>query len=196
MAIIAAVFTVGASAAAIIRAGRVRDLAYTVSPGDGSDASRSAAPWLLGDGYDMVILSGFQGSPEYEGLAEWLNFIAGYECDMDEADYWSKNDPDFVGNKYPMHSVYDSVMEAKLLEIAGKYGLELHDGADLSGEAIPDFLKNGAENWGGYTMGESFHFDGDAQVPGAGNIAYQFMLSKKGRLIEGNLLNVGDASAY
>ena len=164
------VFAMGAFA--IISSLRVKDLEYKVSSGDATVIpENSAAPWLVCDGNDFVILSGYKGSPEYEGLAEWLNFIAGYKCDLDDIDYRSKNDPDFIGKKYPNFTVYDEFMEAKLLDIAGKYGLALSD--------------NG-----------SYHQDGEMNVSDAGDVAYTLLYSKKGTLIEGNVLNVFDISTY
>jgi len=148
---------------------------------------------------DMISLQGYADTPESRACMEWENFYAAYiaEHHFDNSIY-PTDEP------HSLYSVYDDVMEAKLDEIAAKYGLKLHQTmADVPGvgawlETLGDtFLNSGNIGYYGYRYGDgTCAFDGTVDLGrDYGAIDYQFRYARKGYL-DTVTLNVGDLDDY
>jgi len=149
---------------------------------------------------DSISLSGFMDSPESKALAEWQDFLAGYDRDHAILDRVG-NYLDPMLDKYLCYYVYTQDMADKLEEIAAKYGLNLHTRQiDLS--AHPEALGTlagfgrGSETYWTYLYEDGgCHFDGCANVEGWGLVDVQFQRSVKGTFNE-VILTIEDVSAY
>jgi len=179
----------------------LRDLAFPdrttlhVPHVDGSTGSVSYEDRVV----DMISLQGYADTPESRACMEWEDFYAAYTADRK-----------FDNSIYPtdeahsLYSVYDEVMEAKLDEIAAKYGLKLHQTlADVPGqeawlETLGDtFLNSGNIGYFGYRYGDgTCAFDGTVDLGrDYGAIDYQFRYARKGYL-DTVTLNVGNLDDY
>lgn len=148
---------------------------------------------------DMIGLSGYMDSAESKALAEWQEFLNGYDVEgaaraADETGFG-------LDGTYSLYQVYNQEMADKLDEIVAKYGLKLHTNMAvlLPGEwsaAVGTFTLSGNTAYSGYIYEDgTFAYDGDAELPGYGLVDYQFRRSVKGSFNE-VILNVGDVAQY
>ena len=150
---------------------------------------------------DVISLSGFAGTPESKALAEWKDFLEGYDRDRAILDSVGNTLDPVLFEKYGCYGVYTQEMGEKLEEIAGKYGLTLHtDLIDLyqHPEALgplADFGKDQETYWTYMYEDGGCHFDGYAYVEGWGLVDVQFQRSVKGTFNEVTL-SVVDAAEY
>ncbi len=150
---------------------------------------------------DEISLSGYMDSPESKALAEWQDFLDGYDQDGSIlAQVGNYLDPAF--DKYICYTVYTQEMADKLEEIVDKYGLKLHTQMiDLTAHPealgpLVGFAKDTKETYWMYMYEEgSCHFDGFAYVEDYGLVDVQFQRSVKGYFNDATL-NVGDAADY
>ena len=148
---------------------------------------------------DMIGLSGYLDTAESHALAEWQEFLNGYEVEAaaSEADHT----PGQVDERYSLYQVYNQEMADKLDEIVEKYGLRLHSVlADILPEewntAVGPFALEGNTACSGYIYEDgTFAYDGEAELPGYGVVDYQFRRSVKGCFNE-VILNIDDVSQY
>ncbi len=150
---------------------------------------------------DAISLSGYAASPESKALAEWEEFLNGYDPDKAIL-HQVGNYLDPALSKYLNYLVYTQDMADKLEEIAAKYGLKLHTQfIDLyeHPEALgplADFAQEGAEaGWMYMYEDGSCHFDGSAYVEGQGIVDLQFQRAVKG-IFNDVTLNIGDVTEY
>jgi len=73
-----------------------------------------------------IGLSGYQGSPEAQALAEWMAFLSAYDTDHAILEEIGNGPADIDENRYGLYYVYTQDMADKLEEIIQKYGLKLH----------------------------------------------------------------------
>lgn len=148
---------------------------------------------------DMIGLSGYMDTAESRALAEWQEFLNGY--DVAGAAQAADKDGIRVDEKYSLYQVYNREMADKLDGIVEKYGLKLHTNMAvlLPGEwsaVAGDFLLEGNTAYSGYIYEDgTFAYDGDAELPGYGLVDYQFRRSVKGSFNE-VILNIDDVSQY
>ena len=150
---------------------------------------------------DVISLSGFMDTPESKALAEWNAFYESYDQDG-EIIQAIGNDPTGFEEKYGLYSVYTQEMADKVEEIIAKYGLRLH--TQFQGvfpEMWPDavgaaFLADNHIASSGYIYEDgTFHYDGEAQVPGYGKIDYQLRRTVRGSFND-VILNIMDVSQF
>lgn len=106
---------------------------------------------------DSISLNGIVGSPEYEASAEWLGFVYDYqnqkyqEAEKDGIS-WPSDDESWAtaysqyGDFYRLYTVYDDTMADKLIEIAGKYSLRVHEKEYTPGNKAGFLRLTGTEN--------------------------------------------------
>ncbi len=150
---------------------------------------------------DAVSLSGCMDSPEGKALAEWEDFLDGYDQDHAILDQVG-NYLDPALEDYLCYLVYTQDMADKLEEIAAKYALELHrEQIDLTAHPealgpLAEFAKDPEETYWMYMYEDgSCHFDGRTAVEGWGPADVQFQRAVKGSFNDVTL-NIGDAAAY
>lgn len=149
---------------------------------------------------DMIGLSGYQGSAEWQALAEWQEFVSQYDPDGSiYQDTDGRLDSSFA--RYSCYLVYSKEMADKMDSIVEKYGLQLHTTSfDLQEhpelvEVLGDFLGN---NGGYFTyMYEdgTFEVDGTIQFSDIGAWDFQLLRSVRGTFHDA-MLDVGDISQY
>ncbi|MCI8461386.1 MAG: hypothetical protein HFG25_00315 [Lachnospiraceae bacterium] len=152
--------------------------------------------------FDIISLSGYHTSPEAQALAEWEKFLAGYDPDGKIAAEIG-NDLFAAPNRedWLLYNVYSYEMGEKLDEIAGKYGLKLHQKInDVSPQELEyqtggTFIKNSTNYWGYIYEDGTFQFDGDVEIEGFGTASFQFRRAVKGSF-QDVALNIGDAENY
>ena len=83
----------------------------------------------LADGFDMLSLQGFAGSPEYQAALAWAEFLHGYDRDGavlssvgNSPTPWTET---YGANGY---NVYSQEMADTIEAIAAEYGLSFHSG--------------------------------------------------------------------
>lgn len=152
---------------------------------------------------DTVTLSGYPGSPEAMALAEWQDFLAGYDTDgkiLDEIG----NDLFIVEGRedWFLYYVYSYEMGEKLDEIADKYGLKLHREINVVSPKEMDyrvggsFLDESCEKWVGYIYEDgSFESGGDVNLDGCGMTSFSIRRVVKGTFDE-VVSNIGDVEDY
>jgi len=149
---------------------------------------------------DFISLSGYMDSPESQALAEWQEFLEGYDQDgaiLSEVG----NGPTGLEERYGQYLVYSREMADKLDEIVEKYGLRLHSAIEvISPEAWPlaagEFTKENHYKYSGYIYEDgTFRCDGEAWLDGYGKIDYQFSRSVRGCFNEVTL-NAGDVTDF
>ena len=151
---------------------------------------------------DVIGLQGYAGSPESRAMADWQAFLAGYDTDGALLAQVG-NDPTGLEDRYGLYLVYTREMADRLEEITAQYGLALHTRVvdlltreDLEAQAGGDFLGPLNRPYSTYMYEDgTFHFDGEADLPGYGQLDYQFMRCVKGSFTD-VLLTVGDAGDY
>lgn len=149
---------------------------------------------------DIIGLSGYQGSAEWQALAEWQEFIKQYDPDgRIYQDTGGRLDSSFA--RYSCYLVYSKEMADKMDSIAEKYGLKLHTiSFDLQEhpelvETFGDFL---GDNGGYFTyMYEdgTFEVDGTIQFSDIGAWDFQLLRSVRGTF-HNAMLDIGDISQY
>ena len=149
---------------------------------------------------DMIGLSGYQGSAEWQALAEWQEFVSQYDPDGSiYQDTEGRLDSSFA--RYSCYLVYSKEMADKMDSIVEKYGLQLHTTSfDLQEhpelvEVLGDFLGN---NGGYFTyMYEdgTFEVDGTIQFSDIGAWDFRLLRSVRGTFHDA-MLDVGDISQY
>lgn len=149
---------------------------------------------------DVISLSGFANTPESKALAEWQEFLDGYDRDGSILNSVG-NAIDPALDKYFYYGVYTQEMGDRLDEIVEKYGLKLHtDMIDLyeHPEALgplAEFTQEKETYWTYMYEDGGCHFDGYAYVEGWGLVDVQFQRSVKGTFNEVQL-SVMDAAKY
>ncbi len=171
--------------------------------GNAQSVSENGMPDQSDEGVNKCIgLSGYQGSPEAQALAEWQAFLSAYDTDNAIVEEIGNGPLEIDENRYGLYGVYTQDMADKLEEIIQKYGLKLHTDVDivsqeelvfrLGGDFMQDeFIKC----WAYIYEDGSFQFDGDIKLQGHGTFGYQFGRRVKGTFDE-TILNIGDVSDY
>lgn len=151
--------------------------------------------------YNMISLSGYQGSPEAEALREWNNFLENYDTDHKILDALG-NDVFVVEGRedWFMYGVYSYEMGERLDEIADKYELELHNEINIINKDELMYRVGGNfmdTDWGGAYIYEdgTFMFDGNAELNEYGTIRFQLVRKVKGTFDE-LFLNIGQFEDY
>lgn len=150
---------------------------------------------------DAVSLSGYMDSPESKALAEWEDFLAGYDPDGALlAQVGNYMDPAF--DQYICYQVYTQEMADKLEEIVDKYDLKLHtQQIDLAAHpevlgSLDDFAEDSNATYWTYMYEDgSCCFDGYACLEDWGLVDVQFQRAVKGWFND-VALNIGDAAEY
>lgn len=161
--------------------------------------------------YDLIYLSGYADTPEYRAAMEWFAFEEAY--DPDGAILQSVgNDLTGTDERGLIYGCYTPEMAEELERIAGKYGLRLLSGCEISDSldglcaraGTGDILKpgdamNARHTEAGYSYSDgTFAFDGTITLPAGGwqyPIEYQFIRSRRGTMSL-NVLNVEELDAY
>lgn len=147
-----------------------------------------------------ISLAGYQGSPEWQALAEWQAFVSEY--DPDGAIYQATDgrlDASFA--RYSCYLVYSCEMADKMDEITAKYGLKLHTTSfDLQEQPeLVELLGNFMEgNDGYYTyMYEdgTFQVDGTIDFGDIGAWDFQLLRTVRGTFYD-SVLDIGDITEY
>jgi len=152
--------------------------------------------WNEDGGNAAISLAGYQGSPEWQALAEWQAFINEY--DSDGAIYQSKDgrlDSSFA--RYSCYLVYSQEMADKLDEITARYGLKLHT-TSYNLQERPDLLESIKVFRGYYTyMYEDGTFEAEGTIDFAdiGAWDFRFLRSVRGTFHDA-MLDIGDISEY
>lgn len=149
---------------------------------------------------DMISLAGYDDTPESRAVAEWQEFLSGYDSDGAILDAIG-NSPTGLEERYGLYLVYTREMADKLDEIVEKYSLKLHtriidvyehpEAFDSCGDFLGD---NRAYSAYMYEDG-TFKFDGDIDLPDYGILSYQFMRCVRGSFTD-VLLNITDVEQY
>lgn len=147
-----------------------------------------------------IGLSGYQGSEEWQALAEWQEFVGQH--DPDGSSYQNADgrlDSSFA--RYSCYLVYSQEMAEEIDRITEKYGLTLHTASyDLQEhpelvETLGDFL---GDNGGYYTyMYEdgTFEVEGTIQLADTGAWDFVLLRSVKGTFHDA-MLDIGDIAEY
>lgn len=147
-----------------------------------------------------ISLAGYQGSPEWQALAEWQAFINEY--DPDGTIYQATDgrlDASFA--RYSCYLVYSREMADKMDEITARYGLKLHTTSfDLQEQPeLLQLLGDFMEGSGGYYtyMYEdgTFQMEGTADFADIGAWDFQLLRAVRGTFHD-SMLDIGDASEY
>ncbi|MDE7254364.1 MAG: hypothetical protein K2O32_15695 [Acetatifactor sp.] len=151
---------------------------------------------------EFIGLSGYQGSPEGQALAEWQAFLATYDTDNTILEEIGNGPTETDDTRYGLYGVYTQDMADKLEEIIQKYGLKLHTDINVvSQEELVfrvggDFMQDGLIRYWAFIYEDgTFGFDGDIELQDYGTVAYQFMRMVKGTFNE-EVLHIGDVSDY
>lgn len=150
----------------------------------------------------FIGLSGYQGSPEGQALAEWQAFLTAYDTDRTILEEIGNGPAETDDTRYGLYGVYTQDMADKLEEIIQKYGLKLHTDINVvSQEELVfrvggDFMQDGLIRYWAFIYEDgTFGFDGDIELQDHGTVAYQFMRMVKGTFNE-TVLHIGDVSDY
>lgn len=148
---------------------------------------------------DVISLSGYLDAPESLALAEWQDFLSGY--DVAAAAHAADQAPGQVDARYGLYQVYNQEMADKLDEITAKYGLKLHTqliDVYQHPEAMEGIWEALGENraYSAYLYEDgTLQFDGEYDLSGGGIVEYQFRRAVRGSFDE-VILNIGDVSQY
>ncbi len=170
---------------------------------ESSAAESDPTSYPVESDHATIALSGYQGSPEAEALAEWNEFLTHYDTDHRILDALGNGIFLAEGREdWSLYNVYSMEMGEKLDEIAEKYGLKLHTGMDI---VEPDELEDrvGGELLSGDCIGYtayiyedgSFQLDGDVELKDCGAAGFQFRRVVKGSFDE-VALNIGQVEDY
>jgi hypothetical protein len=157
---------------------------------------------------DLIALQGYPDSREYKASQEWNLWCQSYDTDGAVLNEVGNSANEYT-KKYPMYLVYSKEMADKLEEIIAKYGLRLHNTITIVGSTAELIEKAGVNNFltsansggrdtviGGYVYDDgSFHYDGEAILPGGTSIPYQFGNYVKGSFSD-TYLNIGSVDEY
>ncbi len=151
------------------------------------------------DGQAAISLAGYQGSPEWQALAEWREFLEGYDGDREMHQAAGERlDASFA--RYSCYMVHSREMAEKMDEIAGKYGLKLHTASyDLQEHpelmaSCGDFLGEGT-GYGGYMYEDgTFQIEGSMETAG-GMWDFRLLRSVRGTFHDA-MLDIGDVADY
>lgn len=151
---------------------------------------------------ELIGLSGYQGSPEAQALAEWQAFLASYDTDYAILEEIGNGPAETDDTRYGLYSVYTQDMADKLEEIIQKYGLKLHTDINVvSQEELAfrvggDFMQDELIRYWAFIYEDgTFQFDGDIELQDYGTIPYQFTRKVKGTFDE-TILHIGNVSDY
>ncbi|MCM1412653.1 MAG: hypothetical protein NC305_19245, partial [Lachnospiraceae bacterium] len=151
------------------------------------------------DAQGVISLAGYQGSLEWQALAEWKEFLEEYEGD-DALQQATGNRLDASFARYSCYMVHSREMADKMDALAEKYDLTLHTAAyDL--QAYPELLEPCGDFLGqGYSYGGYMYEDGTFQLEGSlelvtGMWDFQLLRSVKGTFHDA-MLDIGDAADY
>lgn len=147
-----------------------------------------------------IGLSGYQGSEEWQALAEWQEFVSQYDPDgIIYQNIDGRLDSSFA--RYSCYLVYSQEMAEEIDRITEKYGLALHttsydfqEHPELV-ETLGDFL---GDNGGYYTyMYEdgTFEVEGTIQLADTGAWDFVLLRSVKGTFHDA-MLDIGDIAEY
>ncbi len=152
--------------------------------------------------YKFIGLSGYQGSPEAQALAEWMAFLSAYDTDNAISEEIGNGPLEIDENRYGLYGVYTQEMADKLEEIIQKYGLKLHTDVNIvSQEELVfrvggDFMRDELIKYWAYIYEDgSFQFDGDMELQDQETVGYQFGRRVKGTFDE-TILDIGDVADY
>ncbi len=165
---------------------------YAMDPPAGEDGTVERSQRILS-------LQGYSDSPESQALREWKSFLAEHDAPESEEEcmaYWSQS-------PYSAYDVYDAEMEAKLVEIAEKYGITLHRRKEnayydiLIQEAAGGAIFDGTHEDIFAVLYDSGTFLGDGgwTAPTGENIPYQLVRSVRGTMTE-TMLYLEDVESY
>ena len=150
----------------------------------------------LADGYDMISLQGYAGSPEYQAALAWAEFLHGYDRDGavlasvgNAPTPWTEI---YGANGY---NVYSQEMADRIESIAAEYGLSFHSGftsasVDELRSRFGDFCSEIRDGYGYCYADGTFQCDCDN-----GKGMFQIRRCMKG-VLDTIGLNVGDADQY
>lgn len=169
----------------------LRDLLLPIITGTSLNADEENA---------TISLTGYQGSPEWQALAEWQAFVNEYDPDgtIFKAT-GGQLDASFA--RYSCYLVYSQEMADKMDAITAKYGLKLHTTSfDLQKhpellEPLGDFMgDNGAYYTYMYEDG-TFQVEGTVDFADIGAWDFQLLRSVRGTFHDA-MLDIGDISEY
>lgn len=154
-------------------------------------------------GNTLITMSGFMGCPESKALAEWEEFLAGYDTDHAILDQIGNDVFVAEGREdWSLYNVYSYEMGNKLDEIAAKYGLKLHNEINVVSPKEMDarvggsFMEEDCLRYWGYIYDDgSFSFDGDVELKSGELTMFQFIRCVKGSFDE-RFINVGQIETY
>ena len=149
---------------------------------------------------EIISLSGFAGSKEFQANKEWMDFESQYDPDGTIIASIG-NSPTGLDEKYSFYNAYTQEMAEKLDAIAEKYGLTLHtrleivDDTGLDAQVGRRFLGEGLSKGYGYIYEDgTFHVDSEAALE---SVSFSFQLD---RTVKGSLhsmvLNLGNMELY
>lgn len=151
---------------------------------------------------ELIGISGYQGSPEAQALAEWLAFLAAYDSDHAILGEIGNGPAETDDKRYGLYSVYTQDMADKLEGIIREYGLGLHKDINaVSQEELAfrvggGFMSEPLKGYWAYIYEDgTFQFDGDIELQGYGTVDFGFARTVKGTFNE-TMLNIGDVSDY
>ena len=169
----------------------LRDLLLPVVSGGSMNMGKEEA---------TISLTGYQGSPEWQALAEWQAFVSEY--DPDGTIYQATDGRlDASFDRYSCYLVYSREMADKMDEIITKYKLKLHTTSfDLQEQPeLVELLGNFMESCGGYYtyMYEdgTFQVDGTVDFSDIGTWDFQLLRTVRGTFHD-SMLDIGDVSEY
>ena len=169
----------------------LRDLLLPVVSGTSVNAGKEEA---------AISLAGYQGSSEWQALAEWQAFVSEYDPDGTiYQDTDGRLDASFA--RYSCYLVYSREMADKMDEITTKYKLKLHTTSfDLQEQPeLVELLGNFMESCGGYYtyMYEdgTFQMEGTVDFADIGAWDFQLLRTVRGTFHD-SMLDIGDISKY
>lgn len=149
---------------------------------------------------DIIGLSGYQGSAEWQALAEWMEFVNQYDPEG-KIYQASEGRLDSSFARYSCYLVYSGEMADKMDSIVEKYGLKLHTTSyDLQEhlelvEALGDFLGSNDAYFSYMYEDGTFEAEGTIEFLDIGVWDFQLLRSVKGTFHD-TMLEVGDISQY
>jgi hypothetical protein len=148
----------------------------------------------------LIGLSGYQGSAEWQALAEWQSFLVENDPeDLVYNDTEGRLDSSF--SRYSIYRVYSQEMADEMDYISEKYGLKLHTTSYNLQEhkELIEELGNFLGDSGGYFtyMYEDGTFEvlGTIQYSDIGSWDFQLLRSVRGTFHD-SMLDIGDISEY
>ena len=153
----------------------------------------------IGGNRYVISLADYQGSPEWQALAEWKEILEEYDGD-DEIQEVTGSRMDASFARYNWYMVHSRKMADKMDELAEKYDLKLHT-ASYDLEKYPEFLESCGDFLGqGRGYGGYMYEDGTFQLEGSLELAtgmwdFQLLRSVRGSFHD-SMLDIGDVSDY